>query len=170
MLLVGSLKKFVSKSLGTIHKWFFEITKPAKSSQGLDILSDLTRSKSELIVENALLRQQLIVLNRQIKRPVFKPFDRFLLVVLASHLKEWKHALLILKPDTLLRWHRTGFKLFWKFKSRPKSYKPRIGIETKERIEQMAQENPLWGAERIRGELIKLNIKVSKRTILKRLV
>ena len=113
MLLVGSLKKFVGQNLGINYKWLFKITKPAKSSQGLDILSDLTRSKSELIIENALLRQQLIVLNRQIKRPIFKPFDRFLLVVLASYLKEWKHALLILKPDTLLRWHRADFKLLW---------------------------------------------------------
>jgi transposase InsO family protein len=167
MLLVGSLKKFVSKNLGRIQNCFLKITKPTKSSQVLETLSDITRSKSELILENALLRQQLIVLNRQVKRPAFKPFDRFLIVVLASHLKGWKQALLILKPDTLLRWHRAGFKLFWKFKSRPKSYKPKIGIEIKELIEQMARENPLWGAERIRGELLKLNIKVSKRTILK---
>lgn len=165
--MVGSLIKFVRQSLGCLQKWFIEITKPAKSSQVLETLSDLTRSKSELIAENALLRQQLIVLNRQIKRPLFKPFDRYLLVILASRLKSWKQALLILKPQTLLDWHREGFRLFWKFKSRPKSYKPRIGIEIKELIQQMARVNQLWGAERIRGELLKLNIKVSKRTILK---
>ena len=118
------------------------------------------------MAENALLRQQLIILNRQVKKPSFTPLDRFFLVVLASRLANWKQALLILKPDTLLRWHRQGFRLFWKLKSKPnKNSQPKISQETIDLIKEMAAKNPLWGAERIRGELLKLNIKVAKRTI-----
>ena len=67
---------------------------------------DLTRSKTELILENAFLRQQLIVLNRQVKRPALKPRERVVLVVLTSRLRSWIQALAIVQPDTLLRWHR----------------------------------------------------------------
>jgi hypothetical protein len=141
--------------------------KPAKSSLILNILNDVTRSKPQLLAENALLRQQLIVINRQVKKPKFTALDRLLLVGLASKVQTWKQALLIVKPDTLLHWHRQGFKLFWKFKSRTKKAKPKISDETIGLIKQMAKDNPLWGAERIRGELHKLNIFVSKRTVRK---
>ena len=126
---------------------------------------DLTRSNSQLLAENALLRQQLLVLNRQVKNPKFTPRDRFVFVILARLVHNWKQVLLIIKPATLLGWHRQGFKLLWKVKSKVKSRKPRIEAETIALIKQMASENPLWGAERIRGELLKLNIKVAKRTV-----
>lgn len=77
-------------------------------------LIDLCSSKRELILENALLRQQLIVLRRQVNRPQLSNTDRALLVLLAGRLRTWKSALLIVQPDTLLRWHRQGFRLFWK--------------------------------------------------------
>lgn len=77
------------------------------------VLSDLTRSRSDLIVENALLRQQLIVLNRQMKRPLLTRRDRFLLVLLARFSRFWKQALLIVQPDTLLRRHRDLFRFYW---------------------------------------------------------
>ncbi len=127
----------------------------------------LCRSKPELIVENALLRQQLIVLRRQVSRPHLTNTDRALLVLLAGRLRSWKSALFIIKPDTLLRWHRAGFRLFWKRKSRTKSREPKLPTETIKLIRQMAIENRLWGAERIRGELLKLDIRVCKRTIQK---
>jgi hypothetical protein len=95
--------------------------KPTKPSFIIGTLNDLTRPNSQLIAENALLRQQLIVLNRQIKKPEFTPLDRLLLVWLASMVQSWKQALLIVKPDTLLHWHRQGFKLFWKIKSKSKN-------------------------------------------------
>jgi putative transposase len=75
--------------------------------------------------------------------------------------------LLIVQPDTLLRWHRAGFRLFWKRRSRTASRKPKIPVETVDLIKRMAVENRLWGAERIRGELLKLDIRVCKRTIQK---
>jgi hypothetical protein len=76
-------------------------------------LIDLCSSKRELVLENALLRQQLIVLRRQVNRPQFTSTGRALLVLLAGKLRTWKSALLIVQPDTLLRWHRQGFRLFW---------------------------------------------------------
>ena len=96
---------------------FKEWTQPAKTSQVASVLTDLTRSKSDLIAENMFLRQQLIVLERQVTRPQLKPRDRQILMLLASRIREWKAALVIVKPDTLVRWHRQGFKLFWRRKS-----------------------------------------------------
>jgi hypothetical protein len=79
---------------------------------------DITRSDAELVAENALLRQQLVILHRQVDKPRDTPTDRLWLVLLASRVHSWKEAILIVKPDTLLRWYRQGFRLFWKFKSR----------------------------------------------------
>jgi putative transposase len=89
-------------------------------------IMDLTRSKSELMAENAFLRQQVIILRPQTKRPALTLRDRGLLVLLASRLRTWKETLLIVKPDTLLRWHRQGFRWFWRQKSQAKTRQPRI--------------------------------------------
>jgi putative transposase len=146
----------------SVQKLVMNSIKPARTSLILGALNDLARSKSQLIAENALLRQQLIVINRQVKKPKFTSLDRLLLVGFASKVQAWKQALLIVKPDTLLGWHPQCFELFWKFKSRTKKAKPKISEETITLIKQVAKENPLWGAERIRGELLKLSITVSK--------
>jgi len=130
-------------------------------------MHDLVRSKHDLVVENVLLRQQLIVARRQIKRPRLTPGDRVPMVVLASLAKRWRDALLLVQPDTVLRWHRQGFRLFWRRKTRTGNRGVRIALETVSLIKQMARENVLWGAERIRGELLKLGIFVCKRTIQK---
>ncbi len=130
-------------------------------------LTDLARSKSELVAENALLRQQLIILRRHTKRPVCDKTDRVVLVFLARIVRTWKQALFIVQPETLLRWHRQGFRLYWKYKSRAASPKPKISPETVALIKEMARDNRLWGAERIRGELLKLGLRVCKRTIQK---
>ena len=153
--------------LRSLHHRFVAWTKPDSTSLLLLTLTDLTRSKSELVAENALLRQQLIILRRQVKRPVCTKTDRMLLVLLARLVRTWKQALFIVQPETLLRWHRLGFKLFWKYKSRAASLRPRISQETVTLIKEMARDNRLWGAERIRGELLKLGLHVSKRTIQK---
>ena len=131
-------------------------------------LSDLRRNRTDLVMENAILRQQLIVLTRQLKRPQLTHADRLGLVFLARFTRFWKQALHIVEPDTLLRWHRDIFRTYWKRKSKPKKKEPRITPETIHMIQQMANENRLWGAERIRGELLKLGIRVSKRTICQR--
>jgi putative transposase len=142
-------------------------TKPLTSSLPLATLADIGRSKSELIAENALLRQQLIVLKRQVKRPVCTKADRVLIVLLARVARAWKQALIIVQPETLLRWHREAFRLYWKHKSNAHSHKPKVATETIALIREMATKNRLWGAERIRGELLKLGIHVCKRTIQK---
>jgi putative transposase len=152
----------MSKFLGWLQKRIKHWTKPASSVLIIGTLSDLTRSRTDLVVENALLRQQLIVLNRQIKRPQLIAPDRFRLVFLSHFTKFWKQALHIVQPDTLLRWHRELFQFYWRRKSQGK---PKISPETIALIQEMAKENRLWGAERIRGELLKLGIAVSKRSI-----
>ncbi len=138
-------------------------TKPAAALLVASTLSDINRSRTDLIVENAMLRQQLIVLNRQVKRPQFNQRDRILLVILARCTRFWQQTLHIVQPDTLLRWHRELFRMYWRRKS--KMRKPRIPHKTITFIKKMAKVNRLWGAERIRGELLKLDIQVSKRTI-----
>ena len=139
--------------MGKILLWFQERVKlwikPVTSVLIIDLLSDLTRSHTDLVVENALLRQQLIVLNRQIKRPQLTNTDRFRLVFLSHFTAFWKQALHIVQPDTLLRWHRELFQFYWRRKSQGE---PKISDETIALIEKMAKENQLWGAERIRGE------------------
>ncbi len=90
---------------------------------------------------------------------------RIQLLLFARCTRHWKHALHIIQPDTLLRWHRDLFRHYWRCKSKSKQQKPRVAQETIDLIKQMAKQNPLWGAERIRGELLKLGITVSKRTV-----
>ena len=143
-----------------IKQW----TKPATLTLTVGLLSDFTRSRMDLIVENAMLRQQLIVLNRQVKRSQLTNPDRFRLVFLSHFTKFWKGPLHIVQPDTLLRWHRELFRMYWRHKSQGR---PKISPETIGLIQKMARENPLWGAERIRGELLKLGMAVSKRSIQK---
>ena len=146
---------------------FLQWTKPLGTSLLFETLADLSSSKSQLIAENALLRQQLIILHRQVKRPVCTRADRMLLVLLARLVRTWVQALFIVQPDTLLRWHRELFHLVWKRKSRVASHTPKIAAETIALIKEMAAMNRLWGAERIRGELLKLGMHVCKRTIQK---
>ena len=119
------------------------------------------------MLENALLRQQLIVLKRQVKRPALTWRDRALLVLLASKLRMWKEALVIVQPDTVLRWHRELFCRVWRRRSRHKGKKGRqpLADDIVALIKSMARDNRTWGAERIRGELLKLGVKVSKSTI-----
>jgi putative transposase len=141
--------------------------KPTTITLALSTRADLSRSKADLLVENAILRQQLIVLNRQIKRPYLTNGDRIRLVLLARFSKFWRQALHIIQPDTLLRWHRDLFRLYWRYISNRRKKKQRISSEMIQIIRRLIQENTLWGTERIRGELLKLGITLSKRTIQK---
>jgi len=142
-------------------------TKPDNQSLALNAILDLTRPKSELVLENALLRQQLIVLQRHVNRPALSWRDRALFVFIACKLPTWKTALMIVQPDTLLRWHRDLFRLVWRRKSKRKGRKGRepVSEDIVALIKAMAKDNRTWGAERIRGELLKLGIKVAKSTI-----
>src|SRR5438105_3150541 len=137
--------------MDVLHSRFLQWTKPLSTSLLLETLADLGRSKSQLVAEKALLRQQLIMLRRQVKRPACSKADRTLLVLLARLVRTWEQVLVIVQPDTLLRWHRELFRLLWRRRSKAASHTPKIAAETIALIKEMAAMNRLWGAERIRG-------------------
>src|SRR5262245_61297314 len=139
------------------------------SSLVLGAVTDLARGKAELVAEDALLRQPPIVPARSTKRPRRAPSDRALLVLPAGRVRTRRHALLIVQSATLLRWHRAGFRLLWRWRSTPRSRPPRGSPDVVALIGRMARENRLWGAERIPGELLKLGIPLGKRTVQRRM-
>ena len=141
--------------------------KPLPATVMVGTVTDLTRSKIDLLLENALLRHQLVALQRQVKRPHLSWTDRLLMILIASRLPTWRQALLIIQPDTLLRWHRDLFKRFWRYKSRHRGGHASLAPEIVALIQCMTTENRLWGAERIRGELRKLGWHVGTGTVLK---
>jgi len=161
--MLKKIVRVIQNAVRRIEKATRKWTWPAQSVP-IQAVADLIRPRKELVAENALLRKQLVILNRQI-RPKFSKTDRAVIVFLTRFTKSWRDAVLIIKPETILRWHRYGFRLFWRYKSRGGKKEPRVSKETIALIKQMAEENRLWGAERIRGELIKLGITLSKRTI-----
>jgi putative transposase len=162
-----SLRRRIALCFHALYDGIVRWMKPRTTSLLLGAITDLAKGKSELLVENALLRQQLIILRRQVKRPACKQTDRFRLVFLARLIRTWKQALFIVQPETVLRWHRELFRLFWKYTSKADSRQPKLSPGTIALIKEMARKNRLWGAERIRGELLKLDIHVCKRTIQK---
>jgi transposase InsO family protein len=119
-----------------------------------------------LALENLALRQQLAILKRTQKRPAISTKDRLFWVWLSRIWLEWRASLLIVKPDTVIGWHRKGFRLFWTKLSRRKiGGRPSATSQITALIKQMTQANPLWGAPRIHGELLKLGIDISERTV-----
>ncbi|MCP4166962.1 MAG: hypothetical protein GY759_13890 [Chloroflexi bacterium] len=115
--------------------------KPSNLSLASGSAIDLTRSRTALIAENAFLRQQLIILHQHSKRPKLTNFLRIKLLLLARATPNWKQALLIVQPDTLLRWHRELFCIIWRRQSKPKPAEPRISTEAIALIRQMASDN-----------------------------
>jgi putative transposase len=121
---------------------------------------------SDLALENLALRQQLAILKRPKKRPQIRTKDRLFWIMLCRFWSNWQEPLIVVKPETVIRWHRKGFKLFWKFKSRRKGPgRPPISPEIRDLVLKMANANPLWEAPRIHGELLKLGIEISERTV-----
>ncbi len=118
------------------------------------ILRGLFVSRSNLIIENLALRQQLTVQQRTIKRPKLKRNDRLFWAWLSQIWPDWKSSLIVVKPETVIKWHRQGFKLYWRWKSGAgKAGRPKISREIRDLIRQMSRENPTWGAPRIQAEL-----------------
>jgi len=119
-------------------------------------------------IEIFALRHQLAVLQRQKKRVRVRAADRMLWVILSRVWRQWRSLLVIVKPETVIAWHRKGFRLYWRWKSSAgKCGRPRISLETRELIRRMSKANPLWGAPRIHGELLKLGIELSQATVAK---
>jgi hypothetical protein len=128
----------------------------------------LLRSRSALAAENLVLRQQINVLRRTAPRRLsFNCLDRFIFVVLYRLFPEFRDALAIVKPDTVIRWHRSGFRAYWRWKSRSRGGRPKVALEIRRLIREMSLANPLWGAPRIHGELLKLGIDIGQTSVAK---
>jgi len=123
------------------------------------------QSRTDIAVEVLALRQQVAVLKRRRSRPQLGPLDRLFWTVLRVTWSRWKDALFIVKPETVVGWHRAGFRLYWRWKSRPRGGRPRISGEVRALIRRLAQENSDWGAPKIHGELQKLGFVLSERTV-----
>ena len=123
------------------------------------------RTRAELALENLALRQQLAVLQHRRRRPPLSWTDRFFWIALSRAWSRWRAALTIVKPDTVVRWHRTAFRRFWTWRSRRPQGRPPTNRDIRVLVRRMAQANPFWGAPRIHGELLKLGIDIGERTV-----
>jgi HTH-like domain len=127
------------------------------------------RPKRLLIADNLCLRQQLLVLQRRKPRPRLKDADRRFWVLACRWFVGWRTSVLIVKPETVLRWHRHGWRTYWRWRSsgKGKAGRRQIAPELRALIRRMAIENRLWGQRRIQAELTRLGFKVSARTVAK---
>jgi hypothetical protein len=133
----------------------------------LGTLVRLSRARRSLLLENLALRQQLAVLKRRHPKPRIGPLDKLFWVAVRRFWPGWKQSLIVLTPETVVRWHRAGFRLYWRLISRartPVGRRP-TSREVRELIFRMVAENPTWGAPRIHGELLMLGFDLSERTI-----
>ena len=122
------------------------------------------RSRTDTALEVLALRQQVAVLKRTRPRPTLNSLDTFFWTTLCRVWSRWADVLVVVKPKTVVGWHRTGFRLHWRWRSRPRGGRPRITEEARTLIRRLASENPSWGAPKIHGELQKLGFVVSERT------
>jgi transposase InsO family protein len=137
----------------------------------LAVLASPFKSKSRLEAENAALRHQLIVLRRNVQGRVrLTNNDRWFFVQLYRWFPSILQVVTIVQPKTLVRWHRAGFRYYWRWKSRSRGGRPQIETDLRALIRQMSIENPLWGAPRIHGELLKLGFDVAQSSVAKYMV
>jgi putative transposase len=132
-------------------------------------VASLFRSRAALQLEILALRHQICVLQRGAKkRPRLTSVDRFLWVILSRVWGDWRSALAMVKPETVIGWHRKGFRLFWTWKvRRGKPGRPAVSREVRDLIRRISRENPLWGAPHIHGELLKLGIEIGETSVAK---
>ena len=137
----------------------------------LSVLASPFKSKSRLEAENAALRHQLIVLRRKVRGRVrLTNNDRWFFIQLYRWFPSILQLVTVVQPETLVRWHRAGFRLYWRWKSGLRGGRPQIETDLRALIRQMSMENPLWGAPRIHGELLKLGYEVAQSTVAKYMV
>ena len=140
-------------------------------SFALAILASLCKSKLRLVAENAVLRHQLIVMRRRLHDHVrLTNDDRWFFIQLYRWFPSILKVLTIIRPETLVRWHRAGFRCYWRWKSRSSGGRPQIDTELRVLIRRISIENPLWGAPRIHGELLKLGFEVAQSGVAKYMV
>jgi transposase InsO family protein len=131
-------------------------------------LIGLFRSRASLEIEILALRHQLNILRRKSpKRPTLGSIDRMVFAGLYGLAPDVLSALAIVRPETVIRWHRAGFRLYWRWKSRPRGGRPKAALDVRQLIRDISIANPLWGAPRIHGELLKLGIDVGQTTVAK---
>ena len=123
------------------------------------------RSRGEIALEVLALRQQVAVLKRKRRRPALIRWDRFFWTGLRHLWPRWSSVLVIVKPETVVGWHRAGFRLYWRWRSRPHGGRPKVSEEVRSLIRRLAIENSGWGAPKIHGELQKLGFEISERTV-----
>ena len=123
------------------------------------------QSRGDTALEVLALRQQVAVLQRKRPRPLLNSLDRLFWTTLLNFWSRWRDVLVIVKPETVIGWHRAGFRLYWRWRSRRHGGQPRIADEVRALIRRLAEENPHWGTPKIHGELQKLGFVVSERTI-----
>ena len=133
------------------------------------ILKVILTDRASLVAENLALRQQLAVLQQNAKRPKLRNRDRIFWTWLSRLWKGWRSVLLIVQPQTVVKWHRQGFRLYWRWKSK-KTGRPKISTEIRKLIRQLSQDNPTWGAPRILSELLLLGYSVAESTVAKYMV
>jgi len=134
------------------------------------VVAGLFRTRASREAEIAALRHQLNVLGRQSrKRQTFSALDRLIFVALYRLAPGITNVLTIVEPETVIRWHRSGFRQFWRWKSRARPGRPQVPVEIRQLIREMSLANPLWGAPRIHGELLKLGIDVGQTSVAKRM-
>ena len=132
----------------------------------LAVLASPFKSNSRLEVENAVLRRQLIILQRKVRgRAHLTNNDRWFFVQMYRWFPSIMKVVTIIEPETLVRWHRAGFRRYWRWKSRSRGGRPQIDVELRTLIRRMSIENLLWGAPRIHGELLKLGFSVAQSTV-----
>src|SRR5436189_889398 len=137
----------------------------------LTLFASLFKSKSRLEAENAALRHQLIVLQRKTRGRVhLTNGDRLFLVHLYRWFPSVLKAITMIRPETLVRWHRAGFRRYWRWKSHSLGGRPKIAADLRALIRRMSAENPLWGAPRIHAELLKLGFEVAQTSVAKYMV
>ena len=123
------------------------------------------RRRGDTALEVLAHRQQVAVLQRKRPRPILNSWDRLFWTTLRRFWSRWTDVLVIVKPETVIGWHRAGFRLYWRWRSRPRGGRPKITDEIRVLIRRLAKENPDWGAPRIHGELQKLGFVVSERSV-----
>ena len=131
----------------------------------LVLLRALLIPRAALALENLALRQQVAVLKRSVRRPRVRLRDRIYWVVLLRIWSGWRNCVLFVQPSTVVRWHRLGWRLLWRWRSRGKSGRPLIGLETRELIRRLSTENRFWGAPRIQAEIERLGEHVAQSTV-----
>ena len=146
----------------------------AEDRSVIDLLRNVVASvarffapRAVVVAENLLLRHQLIVLRRSTPRPRLRRLDRWLIATLATRTRSLLEAVIVVRPATVLRWHRAAWRLWWRYRSSRRVGRPPIDGELRDLIRRMWRENRLWGENRIAGELAKLGWRVSPRTVAK---